>query len=268
MKLSEAITALIDAGIDSARHDATELFMRIGGLRREELLSPDAQCNAPELIEAIEKRKSRFPLQYIIGEVGFYRETYEVSKDCLIPRSDTEILVEEVIKRLPDGERFIDICTGSGCIAISTLKNTNQTLAFATDISERALLLAKRNALKNGVERRVEFIRSDALSEVCEGDFFAIVSNPPYVTSEEYKALEPELYFEPKIALVGNEGGLEFYKKITKNYVNSLKNGGFFAFEIGSSQAEDLKLIAKENGLNCEIIKDYSGLDRVAILQK
>ena len=267
MKLSEAIKILADAGVSSARHDARELFIKIGGMSLAELISQDAFCERPELKSAIERRKNREPLQYIIGTVDFYRESYEVSPDCLIPRQDTEILVDFAVNKIPSGEKFLDLCTGSGCIAISTLKNTENTSAVAIDISEDAIRIAKKNAERNGVFDRVEFLPGNILNYSDDGKYFAILSNPPYVREEVYSELEPEIYFEPKIAFTAGEDGLEFYKKILSLYKKMLDPCGFFAFEIGYDQSSQISDIAKANGMSCEIIKDYSENDRVAVIR-
>jgi len=265
--LGDAISALSNAGIESARYDARELFHCIGGIDKSALLSLGASCDKPELLNAIERRCKREPLQYIIGEVSFYRESYEVSPDCLIPRADTEILVDFAVKEIPEGKRFLDLCTGSGCVAISTLKNTSSTSAVAVDISDAALSVARRNAEKNGVSDRIEFKTADVMKETVTGEFFAILSNPPYVTESAYKGLEPEIYFEPEIAFVGGESGLVFYEKILDSYRNRIDPSGFFAFEIGFDQASALAELAATYAMKCEIIKDYSGNDRVAVLK-
>ena len=267
MKLCEAVKILTDAKVPSPRHDARELFMHIGGMSISELIFSDASCEKPEIVSAVERRKNREPLQYIIGNVDFYRENYEVNSDCLIPRQDTEILVDFAVNNIPAGKKFIDLCTGSGCIAISTLKNTEDTSAVAVDISDGAIRIAKKNAEKNGVSERVKFLTCDVLNYSDSERYFAILSNPPYVDSEVYNNLEPEIYFEPKIAFTAENGGLEFYKKILSSYKKMLDPCGFFAFEIGYDQGTALKDIAKDNKMSCEIIKDYSGNDRVAVIK-
>ena len=268
MKLSAVAKLLYYSGIDTPRHDAVMLFLKFTDYDKNELYLGDPDSNDERLRDAVDRRSRREPLQYIIGEVDFFREKYEVSPDCLIPRQDTEILVEVAVKNIPDGESFLDLCTGSGCIAISTLKNTKNTYAFAVDISDGALNIAKRNAELNGVSDRLCLKRHDALCEAVEGEFFAILSNPPYVTEEEYAALAPELAFEPKIALVAEDDGLVFYKRITALYKDRIKSGGFILFEIGHTQADALREIAKSEGLTFELFKDYSGNDRVVMLKK
>ena len=266
MRLSDAIEMLSLAGVENPRHDAVELFVHFGGFNRAGL-SIDTESDNKSLHDAVVRRSKREPLQYIIGEVGFYRETYNVSEDCLIPRSDTEILVDFAVKNIPRGERFVDLCTGSGCVAVSTLKNTKDTFAAAIDISEPAIAVAKENAMKNGVSDRCEFICRDVLSEAVPGEFFAVLSNPPYVSEEEYEGLAPEIYFEPKIAFVGGSDGLDFYRRILDLYKEKLKKNGFFAFEIGYNQGDALISLAKERNMSCEILKDYSQNDRVAVIK-
>ena len=267
MKFKEAVKILSEKGIESAKFDASEIFVRFGGFSRTDLLLNNPQSTDEKVLSAIRRRSEREPLQYILGEVYFYNECYDVTGDCLIPRPDTEILVEYATKNIPEGEYFIDLCTGSGCVGISTLRNTKDTCATLVDISLPALEIAKKNAKKNGVEKRAHFELRDALLPYSDKEFFAILSNPPYVTDREYKALMPEIYFEPKIALVAKNEGLIFYEKITKIYKDKLKKGGFIAYEIGKDQADSLCKIAESNCMNIEIIKDYSGNNRVAVLR-
>lgn len=265
MRLSDAVRLLSGAGIEDAKREARIIFIEL--CKKSELDILDKDCESPLADEAVLRRCKREPLQYIIGKVGFFSEEYFVSPACLIPRADTEILVEQAVKRIPEGEYFIDLCTGSGCIAISTLSNTKNTRCAAVDISEDALLLAKKNAEHNGVSDRIELLNADAVKKEVEGEFFALLSNPPYIRKEVYEKLETEIFHEPKIALVAEDGGLFFYKKIIPLYKNKIKAGGFMAFEIGYDQGDALLEIAKNNGLEAQIIKDYSGNDRVALIE-
>ena len=271
MKLVEAIKRLTEAGIESAPYEARELFYAFGGYKRFELLSPDSDCSTDEFLNAMEHRIRREPLQYIIGSVDFYRESYFVTPDVLIPRSDTEILVDVAVKGLPSGALFADLCCGSGCVAISTLNNTNNTRCIAVDISPAALAVAEKNAVRNGVDGRVKFVRCDLLHDLPDGmedgRFDAILSNPPYVRDDVYEELESEIFHEPKAAFVGGEDGLDFYRRLTPIYKTKLKSDGFIAYEIGYDQADALMQIAEENGMKCRIIKDLSGNDRVAELR-
>ena len=268
MKLSEAVRILEMAGVDSAAHDAMEIFSELLGIGRGDMLISDVETDSERVIDAVRKRAEREPLQYIIGKVYFYNEAYEVNPSVLIPRSDTEILVEYAVKNIPEGKTFVDLCTGSGCVGISTLKNTKNTTAVLVDISDRALLVAKKNAALNGVLKRAELVCSDVLSDTLDGEFYAVLSNPPYVKDEVYKTLEKEIFHEPRIAFVGGEDGCEFYKAITRKYKNKIATDGFIAYEIGYDQGEALADIAEKEGMACRIIKDYSGNDRVAVLPK
>jgi release factor glutamine methyltransferase len=268
MKLSTATEILRDAGIEDPRREARLIFSAFSGMEIAALCVGDAQCDLPILEDAVRRRSEREPLQYIIGEVDFYRERYRVTPDCLIPRSDTEILVDEAVKMIPDGARFADLCTGSGCIALSVLNNTKSTTAVAVDISKGALRVAKENADRLSLSGRVDFIEKDVLAGAIEGKYFAILSNPPYVTAKAYESLMPEIYFEPDIAFLGGEDGLDFYRGILKAYENSLEDGGFFGFEIGYDQADAISALAAEHSMAAEIIKDLSGNPRVAILKK
>lgn len=231
------------------------------------------ELGSAELEMALKKREERIPLQYIVGSTEFYRQTYIVDENCLIPRSDTEILVEKAIELLPRDAYFADLCTGSGCIAVSTLCERRDTRALMVDKFPKTLDLAKKNILLNGVEDRVKSCLFDVLTEeqelqeVLDGQLFdAILSNPPYIRPKVIETLSPEVKKEPYAALCGGEDGLIFYNKIVRDYSKFLKKEGFFLFEIGFDQADELRSIAQEHGFACEIFKDYGGNDRVALL--
>ncbi len=268
MRLSEAVRILKDSGIENARGEAMEIFSSLGGFARTDLLLCDPEAESEAVIRAVFERGEHRPLQYILGRAYFYREEYEVNESCLIPRQDTEILVDFAVKNLPRGARFLDLCTGSGCVAVSTLKNTEETSAVMVDISEDAIALAKRNAERNGVAERCSLLTLDAMRERVEGEFFAVLSNPPYVRDSVYEGLEREIFHEPKIAFVGGGDGADFYRRFTALYRDRIADGGFIAYEIGFDQADALRSIAEKNSMSCEIIKDFSGNDRVAVLKK
>ena len=269
MTLNEAINILADAGIDSASHDAEELFIYFGGYYRSTIhIMYRIESDSPKLIDAVMRRAAHEPLQYITGEAYFYREKYKVTPACLIPRFDTEILVDYAVHNIPEGGEFIDLCTGSGCVAISTLANRSDCHATAVDISEEALKLARENAEYNDVSERLSFVLADLMKDAPGEALDAVLSNPPYVTLSAYKELQKEIYFEPEIAFVGGEDGGDFYRRITPIYKEKLKKGGFIAYEIGYDQAELISSVAKENGMSVEIIKDYSDNPRVAVLKK
>lgn len=267
MTYKEAVRLLSEAGIESAKYDAGELFRHFGGFAKGELLLGNPECDDPELIGAIERRAAREPLQYIIGSVDFYRESYKVTPDCLIPRPDTEILVDYAVNNLPCGACFLDLCTGSGCVAISTLKNTKNTTAIAVDIDGGALAVATENAIKNGVMDRIHLRRADLMTEVIDEAVFAVLSNPPYVSEGAYEGLEGEIFAEPRAAFVGGADGGDFYRHLTPIYKEKIAPGGFIAYEIGYDQAQLLRSIAEDCGMTCQILKDYGGRDRVAVLR-
>lgn len=268
MTLNEAIEILTAAGIDSPSHDAEEIFCHFGGYYHSTLYMMNRiESDSPRLIEAVERRAKREPLQYILGVAYFYREKYRVTPDCLIPRFDTEILVDYAVNNLPRGASFIDLCTGSGCVAISTLCNTEDTTAIAVDIDGGALALAEENARENGVADRIHLRCMDLMRETVDERVYAVLSNPPYVSEVDYRSLEGEIYHEPPHAFIGGEDGGDFYRHLTPIYKERIAEGGFIAYEIGYNQAELLRGIAEENGMSCEIIKDLSGNDRVAVLR-
>lgn len=270
MTYREICARMRAAGVENAEWDAKLLLEHFCGADALTLLAePDRELSCSEALEhAIARRCDRYPLQYLIGEWDFYRQTYEVSPDCLIPRSDTEILVERAIKLLPSGARFADFCTGSGCIAISTLAERPDTTAIAVDKFENTLALATRNAVRNGVRARFSPLCMDLLEALTLPEEFskldAILCNPPYITTEALQSLAPELDAEPIAALDGGEDGLIFYRTLLKNASCFLKSDGFFLFEIGFDQAEALRVLGLEHGFDgYECTRDLGGNDRV-----
>ena len=270
MRLREVSRLLIDSGIENGRNEARQLFLKFGGVSASDVLFGDAVSRSPELYYAIGRRLKREPFSYIVGEAGFYREAYITTPAVLVPRQDTEHLVDYGVKNIPEGGRFLDICTGSGCVAISVLNNTKNTTARALDISPEAIEVAKQNRENIlGGEDRLTLTVADALTFEPEEKFDAILSNPPYIPEEVYLGLEAEIFYEPKIAFVGGgrDGG-DFYRSLTSKYKHYLKDDGFIAYEIGYDQGDMIRKIAEGDGFSAEVIKDYSGNDRVAVLKK
>lgn len=217
-----------------------------------------------EFSEAVKRMESGEPLAYILGEWYFYGLTFKLNRSCLIPRPDTEHIVEAAINKIPKYGRFADLCTGSGCIAVSVLKNRPDLSCDACDISAGAIEAARENARLNGVN--VSFSELDVLTAKPQiGIYDAVVSNPPYIKSEVIPTLDT-VQKEPLAALDGGCDGLTFYREIVKRYKTALKENGIFIFEIGYDQGQDIKMIAEENGFACEITKDYGGNDRVAVM--
>ena len=262
---------LVAAGIEAAATEAKRLFSHFSGLSLAALLADrNADCADPALEAAVCRREAREPLAYIVGEAWFYGERYRVSPACLVPRQETELLVEYAINHLPEGTLFADFCTGSGCIAISVLAHRPDLRAHAYDISPDALALARENAAANGVADRVEFFCADLLKKggVCrERRYDMIISNPPYLTAQDMRTAQAELAYEPSLALAGGEDGLTFYRYFLENYRENLACGAPFLFEIGAAQGEDLLALGEAHGFAVEILPDYAGLDRVAVLK-
>lgn len=267
MTLRELAAALLEVGIDEGENEARMIFCELLGITPGELYSAERALPETELLPIIERRANGEPIQYILGKAYFYNETYTVTPEVLIPRQDTEILVDYAVKHLKAGDKFIDLCTGSGCVGISTLANTKAEGAVLIDISLGAIEVARLNAENNGVTSRAEFQRCDLLTDFPEGKYSAVLSNPPYVTEHEYTELQKELYHEPKCAFVGGSDGLIFYRRIIDNLDKILLPNGFAALEIGASQAEAVVRLATERGFIAEVIKDFSGHDRVVVLR-
>ena len=221
---------------------------------------PDDLLKEYEL--AVKKRAEHIPLQQLTGEQEFMGLKFRVNSNVLIPRQDTETLVEEALKVIEPGMRVLDMCTGSGCIIISILKNTTNVDGAACDISKQALNVAKENARLNGVF--VDFERSDLFEHVDEM-YDVIVSNPPYIRSDEIPHLMPEVsVFEPHEALDGSEDGLLFYRRIIKDCRANLKPQGRLLFEIGCDQGRQVSEMMQFAGFSdVHVIKDLAGNDRV-----
>ena len=271
MTYNKAVGLLLEAGIENAETDAAILFEHFAGVGRHTLpFRKDEEIESTELISALERRLSREPLQYILGEWEFCGLRFTLNSDCLCPRPDTELIVELALKNLPPRAHFCDIGTGSGAIAVSTLHFRRDTTAEAFDINENALSAAARNSQINGVADRVKFTKSDALAEnFLEGKSFdAILSNPPYIPANVIPTLEPEVLLEPHRALDGGDDGLIFYRKNKKKASLALKEGGFVLYEVGIGQARDVAHIGEGNGFTAEIYPDLSGIDRAVLLRK
>lgn len=268
----EGLRALTEARIEEAAVDARILLEDICGTNRNDLLVHPEKIVSIEQIENyrnwIERRGTRIPLQHITQKQEFMGLSFRVNEHVLIPRQDTEILVEAALKKLHDGSKILDMCTGSGCILISLLKYTNDCCGTGADISEKALEVARINAqeILTGKEDDThwEFIQSDLFHDL-EGSFDMVVSNPPYIPTDVIPTLMEEVrIFEPMNALDGKEDGLYFYQEILNQCNKFLKKGGSLYFEIGYDQGRSVSELMKDAGFTeIEIIKDYAGLDRV-----
>lgn len=264
--LNEGKKALLEV-TDEYELDAWYLFEHATGIARHEYLMdsqitvPDEKCEV--FREYISRRSKHIPLQHIVGTQWFMGLEFEVNEHVLIPRQDTEVLVEETLKVLKGGERVLDMCTGSGCIIISIAKNAGLLSAIGADVSEDALRVAKRNAKKNDVD--VKFVQSDLFSELGDMKYDVIVSNPPYIETEEINHLMPEVReHEPMLALDGGADGLVFYRKIINESGKFLNDGGYLLFEVGHNQADEVCRLMEEAGFkNVISIKDLCGIKRV-----
>lgn len=255
------------AGITEAELDARLLLEFICHTDRNALYAHGDQEIEDEkmqdFLQLIEKRAVHIPLQHLTGEQNFMGLDFLVNEHVLIPRQDTEILVEEIMRDLHDGIRILDMCTGSGCILLSLLHYSNDCSGVGVDVSEDALAVARQNADRLA-EKQAVFIQSDLFEKV-EGSFDLIVSNPPYIRSQEIAGLMPEVReHEPHLALDGKDDGLHFYREIIKGAMLQLKRGGQLFFEIGYDQGEAVQALLAANGYTeIAVVKDYAGLDRV-----
>lgn len=261
------------AGIEEATLDARLLLEAVCGTDRNDLLVHGEQPVAPEAEEKylnwIRQRAEHIPLQQLTGEQDFMGLTFNVNEHVLIPRQDTEILVEEVLKELHDGMRVLDMCTGSGCILLSLLHYSNDCEGLGVDLSAEALEVAGRNVLKVLTPEKAEhahFLQSDLFEKV-EGKFEIIVSNPPYIASAEVEKLMPEVRdHEPRMALDGTEDGLYFYRRIIEEAGRHLVSSGMLFFEIGYDQGQAVSELMRTEGYReVQVVQDYAGLDRVVL---
>ena len=263
--------ALEAAGIGEAELDARLLLETVCHTTRNDLLvHGDREVTEEQEKQYrgwIARRASHVPLQHITGVQEFMGLEFLVDENVLIPRQDTEILVEEVLRELTDGSRILDLCTGSGCILLSLLHYSNDCVGVGSDISEEALCVARKNAERLGI--RADFLCGDLFERV-GGRYDFIVSNPPYIASGEIRKLMEEVRLhEPLSALDGHEDGLFFYRKILDQAGEHLKPGGLLAFEIGYDQGEEVSSLMEEKGyIQVRTVKDLAGLDRVVTGRK
>lgn len=276
--LIEAKKELKEASIENFAQETEWFLMEVLGCSRVELILKAEEIISEveiQLFQAyIEERKTHKPFQYIIGYTEFMGLTFSVGEGVLIPRADTEILVETILKNTHHKKHFqrgLDLCTGTACIPISlelhTKSQGQQPIQMtAVDISQEALHFAKENIKKHS--SRVQLLEMDVLRDwdlLGEETYDFIVSNPPYITKKEMQELMEEVRdYEPHLALCGGESGLLFYETIVEKSGAYLKDGGFLFFEIGCEQGEAVKRLMEEAGfLDCVVVKDYANLDRV-----
>lgn len=260
---------LAAAGVENETAESWFLMEAACKINRSYYLIHEQDEMGPEqekaYLELTRRRCQRMPLQYLTGEQEFMGLPFHVNEHVLIPRQDTEVLVEEAIRiirqDLPDA-KVLDLCTGSGCIGISIQSFCPDVTVTGADISQEALQVAQKNAVQN--QMPVQFVHSNLFAEISD-TYDMIVSNPPYIPSEVIETLMPEVRdHEPMGALDGKSDGLYFYEKITRQSVEHLKEGGYLLYEIGHDQADAVSGFMKENGFyDIKVIRDLAGLDRV-----
>ena len=274
--LAEGTRALAAAGITEPRRDAALLLGEVLNRDRSFMIAhPEHSVAADQLQkfrEFIARRASGEPLQYITAHQEFFKLDFAVTPDVLIPRPETELIVEVALEILrPDqAARLLDIGTGSGCLAISILKELPKARAVATDISASALKVARRNAERHGVTDRLRLIESDLFSAMASDDVFdLLVSNPPYVPNNDLRNLQPEVQYEPAAALAGGADGLATIRRILRDAPRLLCAGGYLIFEIGFGQSESVgALVGARDWQMIEIRRDLQGIPRTVVVRR
>ncbi len=260
---------LKESGIDSYKFDTRCIFednLNCNFISIN-LKSEISEQNKEKIFSMVNKRASHYPLQYILGEWEFYGLPFKVGEGVLIPRPDTETLVEKVIDYCKGikNPKIVDLCSGSGCIAITLERNIPNSEVYAVELSDNAIKYLEKNIVFNN--SKVKMLKADVLSEETVKLFEncdVIVSNPPYLTKEDMENLQKEVAFEPEMALLGNNDGLEFYRVIPVIWRKALKKGGLMAFEIGMGQENDVLSFMKQNNFyNTNTENDLAGIVRI-----
>ena len=280
MILNDIVLTLKNAGIENADYEARLIASHVTGIYEAMLLSSkneelklSEECEAA-LVEAVSRRAERYPLQYILGKWEFMGITFDVDERCLIPRSDTELLCELAIEKLEKDGNFLDLCTGSGCIALSVAHHRPDVKVTALEKYPAPLAVAKKNCESLfDTKDRVRFVEADACSHISALGYFGserfdfIAANPPYVTPEEMDGLEAELSYEPRHALTDECDGLTIIRAIIHIYRLFLKPRGYLAIEHGSTQGPSIRAIMRNLGCRCETLKDLGGNERVTVMR-
>ena len=270
MRLIDIRRAVISAlGNDDAKRECDIIISHVYNIEKTEipLRLFDEFEKKEALDEIISRRTGGEPLEYITHRTVFCGLDFIVTPDCLIPQSDTEVVAEEAAARLNGGGRFLDLCTGSGCIAVVLAKRGAR--GVAVDISDAPLGVARKNAVHNGVSDMIDFVRADVFASLDVGTGYnVIVSNPPYVRRGEIETLSREVRREPRIALDGGDDGLDFYRRIADIAGNLLVPRGALVLEIGYDEAKDVTDILAAHGFTSRVTKDYGGNDRCVTATK
>ena len=282
--LTEGTQLLVSAGIEEARLDAWLLMEYTADISRAWYYAhPESEVNeeiVSEYLSLCQKRAEHIPLQHLTHQACFMGYDFYVDERVLVPRQDTEVLVEEALHQLRNirNPRILDMCTGSGCLLLSLLMELPDAIGTGVDISAAALAVAERNRKNLELEKRAVLVQSDTFS----GDYFQknsgnisleydmLISNPPYIPTADIQQLMDEVRFhDPVLALDGREDGLYFYRRITEQAGSYLKPGGWLMYEIGCEQGADVSAIMRQNGfVDVAVKKDLAGLDRVVIGKK
>ncbi|MCR4763205.1 MAG: peptide chain release factor N(5)-glutamine methyltransferase [Lachnospiraceae bacterium] len=266
--LQDATKLLTDAGVEEAALDAALILGEVSGITRAQVLAHPETLLTDEQEQAMKalllRRAQREPLAYLIGRQEFMGLSFAVSPGVLIPRQDTEMLAEEAMRHLHDGMRILDLCTGTGCVALSLLHYSNDTSAVVTDLSETAIERVKDNAAALCLTERITPVQADLWPGAC-GKFDLVTANPPYIATKIIDTLQPEVRdHEPREALDGGEDGLCFYRRIIAQAGEYLYSDGWLLVEIGYDQGEAVRGLFEDAGYkNIGILKDYGGNDRV-----
>ncbi|MBQ7579051.1 MAG: peptide chain release factor N(5)-glutamine methyltransferase [Clostridia bacterium] len=258
----KVISILNDAKI-SEKSDAEFLVSIVLGLPRSEVYSDKEVCKKKEkkILTLARKRAKGYPLTLILSSASFYGRDFYVSKHCLSPRPETELLVEWAISDNLNNKTVLDLCTGSGAIGLTILKEAKPKNVVLSDVSTRALKVAKKNLKKLNVSAKI--VRSNLFNKIHE-KFDVIISNPPYIKNSDFKNLDVEVKcHEPKLALIGGEDGLDFYKRIIEEAPKHLNGGGKVYFEIGINQSKEISKMLEKDFENIIVKKDYAGIDRM-----
>lgn len=269
MKLNEIISALDSYGADNSKEEAFLIIEEVYKIPRAKILADrEKSYTSPVISEILEKRREHIPLQYILGRWEFMGKEFFVSPDCLIPRPDTEILVEKALEIIKNGDSVADFCTGSGCIGISLGIYKPETRLTLVDISSEALELARKNAQRHNVSAR--FILGDITRDMSGEKFDVIVSNPPYIPSSHIEGLSPEVQREPRLALDGGEDGLDIIRYLVSDGLELLNDGGKMLIEFGYDQEKSIDECLKNNKKisSYEIFYDYGANPRCVLICK
>ena len=275
--LREGIRALEAAGVENAAYDAGELLGHVTGRAPADLRfqaeKSVAEADAARYRALIARRTEHYPLQYLLREWDFYNLSFSVREGVLIPRPETELLVDLALQHLKryhaEGKpaQVLDLCSGSGCVGISVERNFENCAVTALELSDDACGIIRSNMERNGTERftllQGDLFRGRGAFGIEKAD--VILANPPYLTGDEMKSLQAEVDYEPSLALFGGEDGLDFYRAIAEHYAPVLETGGLLAVEIGEQQGEEVARIFADFSDNIKVLRDFSGLPRVVV---